>query len=148
MKHTWLISVTLIFSLASTLVLADPASKESVKTLMEKTGAGNLGVQMIDQLIPALQKLVPDAPENFWIDVRAEMNADAIVELVIPVYQRHFNEEDIKSINAFYDTEVGQKLIRVQPAIMQESMLIGRQWGEETARNVIEKYKAQSQAKP
>ena len=41
-----------------------------------------------------------------------------------------------------------KKLIKVQPAIMQESMMIGQQWGQNIAREVLEKYKAQANNKP
>ena len=103
---------------------------------------------MMNQMLPALKKMIPDAPEKFWADVMAEFNADQIVELIIPVYQKHLTEQDVKEINAFYNSAAGKKLISVQPAIMQESMVLGQQWGQETARNVLNKYKAQTQKKP
>ncbi|MCP4274395.1 MAG: DUF2059 domain-containing protein [Gammaproteobacteria bacterium] len=145
MKYNWLACLFLTISLASISAVAETASKKSVKMLMERTGAGNMGVQMMNQMLPALKKMVPDAPEKFWTDVMAEMNANQIIELVIPVYQKHLTEQDIKEIIAFYNSAAGKKLIRVQPAIMQESMALGQQWGQETARNVINKYKAQSE---
>ena len=146
MKHPWLIFLALALSLTSPLALAGPASKESVSRLMHKTGAGNMGVQVFQQMLPALKKMVPDAPEDFWAEVMSEVDANTIVELVIPVYQKYLTEQDIRAINAFYDSEAGKKLIEVQPAIMQESMLIGQQWGKEVARGVIEKYRTRTGA--
>ena len=70
----------------------------------------------------------------------AEVDADEMIEMVIPIYQKYLTEEDIQAINAFYNTPEGKKLIRVQPAIVQESVQAGQQWGEELARRVIEKY--------
>lgn len=145
MKFNSLACLFLIFSLTSISAIAEPASKQSVKMLMERTGAGNMGVQMMNQMLPALKKMVPNAPEKFWTDVLAEMNADQIVEMIIPVYQKHLTEQDITEINAFYNTSAGKKLIRAQPAIMQESMMLGQKWGQETARKVINKYKAQAE---
>lgn len=143
MKSQLLACLFLTFSLASIPAVAEQASKQSVKTLMERTGAGNMGVQMMNQMLPVLKTMIPNAPEQFWIDVMAEMNANQIIELVIPVYQKYLTEQDIKEINNFYNTAAGKKLISVQPAIMQESMMLGQQWGEETARNIINKYKSQ-----
>jgi len=148
MKNNCLVCLILTLSFTSMSVASEQASKESVMILMERTGAGDLGVQMMKQMLPVLKEMVPEAPEKFWDDVLKEMNADQIIELVIPVYQKHLTEEDIKGINAFYDTAAGKNLIRVQPEIMQESMVLGRQWGEEIARKIVNKYKAQSETKP
>jgi len=143
MKYNWLVSLSLIVFLTATPTFGEPASKESVKKLMERTGSGNLGVQMMKQMLPSLKKMIPKAPEKFWADMMKEMNAEQVVNLVIPVYQKHFSEEDIREINDFYDTAAGQKMIRVLPQIMQESMVIGQQWGQQLARDILEKYKAQ-----
>ena len=107
---------------------------------MESTGAGEVGVQVINQMLPAMKQLVPNAPEEFWQDFMAEINADEMIDLVIPIYQKYLTEEDIQAINAFYNTPEGKKLIRVQPLIIQESMQVGQQWGEEIARKVIKRY--------
>jgi len=143
MKYT-LLGLFLSCLLTSTSVSAEPASKESIKILMEKTGAGDLGVQMMNQMIPALKNAIPEAPDKFWTDVMGEINANEIVELVIPLYQKHLTEEDIKEINAFYDTPAGKKLIQTQPIIIQESFEVGQQWGQKIAKEIVEKYKAQS----
>jgi len=145
MKLYLLIFLFLTFSLSSTSALAEKASKESIKLLMERTGTGNLGMQMMNQMIPALKKTIPDAPEKFWADILKEIDANQIIEMVIPVYQKYFSAQDILELNSFYNTAVGKKLIKVQPAIMQESMAMGQQWGQEVAHNVIQKYKKQSE---
>lgn len=148
MKKIWskFLFFTLIFS--SMTVLAEPASKESIRVMMDKTGAGDMGVQMMNQMLPALKQMLPNAPETFWVDIMAEMNANDIIEMVIPVYQKYLTDEDVQQINSFYDTDAGKKLIRVQPAIMQESMELGQQWGQEVARGVLVKYQESSPKQP
>lgn len=146
MKYNCLVSLILVLFFSSMNAFAEPASKESVKALMERTGSGKLGVQMMKQMLPSLKKMIPDAPEEFWANMIKEMNAEEVVELVIPVYQKHFTEEDIREINTFYDTAAGKKMIRVLPEIMQESMVIGQQWGQKIARDILNKYKARTEA--
>ncbi len=136
-KYLSLIIVSIFFSMP---VLSEPATSKSIKQLMVKTGAGNMSVQMMNQMIPALRRMIPDAPDKFWKDVMAEVNPDSMENMVIPIYQKHFSEKDIKAINAFYDTPAGKKFIRVQPAIMQESMAVGQQWGKQLARKILDKY--------
>ncbi len=146
MKKTFILLILALSFFSIQLAIAKPATKESVMTLMKKSGAGNTGNMMVEQMIPALKSMMPDAPESFWTDMKAEMNVNNVIDLIVPVYQKHLTEKDVQSINAFYDTKAGKKLIEAQPLIMQESILIGQQWGQEIARNIIEKYKARLQA--
>lgn len=126
---------------------SEQASAQSVKNLMNKTGAGNLSMQMMGQMIPALKNMLPDASETFWEDVMKEIDADGIVDLVIPIYQKYLTEADVTALNAFYDTPAGKKMVSVQPAIMQESMSIGQAWGQKIAQDVMQKYKEQESKK-
>jgi len=142
MKHYFAIIITfIIFSLTS--AYAETASPTSVKDLLNKTGSGQMGVQAMQQMLPALKKMVPDAPEKFWQDFMAEVSPNDLVNMVIPIYQKHLTQKEIHDINAFYDTPAGKKLIRVQPYIVQESMAAGQIWGQNIAQKVITKYKKQ-----
>ena len=140
--------IALIFTLLM-LVLpsayAEKSSSENVKKLLNKTGAGQMGIQAMNQMLPALKKMIPDAPEKFWQDFMSEVKPNDLVDMVIPIYQKHLTEKEIKAINAFYDTPAGRKLIQVQPYIVQESMAAGQQWGQKIAQKVITKYKSQKQ---
>ncbi len=138
--------IALFFSalFISTLVFAEPASQKSIVTLMEKTGAGDMGIQMMNLMLPSFKKNMPDVPEKFWTDIMSEIDANQIIELVIPVYQKHLSEDEIQAIITFYDTPEGKKFIKVQPVIMQESYVIGQQWGKKIAMQIVEKYKTQT----
>ncbi len=128
-------------------IQAKPASPESIKALMQLTGSGQMGMQMMNQLLPALKGMIPDAPKSFWDDVMADVNADEMENMVIPIYQKYLSESDIQAINSFYQTEAGEKLIRVQPLIMQESVALGQQWGQKIAQQALLKYQRQYQEK-
>lgn len=128
----------------SNLSFAEQASAESVKQLMQKTGAGELGIQAMKQMLPALKNIIPDAPESFWTDYMAEFNPEDLVEMTVPIYQKYLTEEEVQALNAFYDTPAGKKLIKVQPLIMQESMMAGQQWGQTVAQDVMQKYQSQT----
>lgn len=143
MRITKYIGLFTFLSLLSISAVAEQASAQSVKKLMDKTGAGNLSMQMMEQMIPALKNMLPNAPETFWEDVMKEIDADGIIGLVIPIYQKYLTEEDVTALNSFYDTSAGKKMVSVQPAIMQESMSIGQAWGQKIAQGVMQKYKEQ-----
>ena len=148
MYRYWSISLLFIALLISMPAFSKPASQENIRKLVELTGAGDMGVQMMNQMIPTLKQMIPDAPETFWTDVMSEVDGNQIIELVIPVYQKYLSEEDVNAINAFYNTPAGKNLIQVQPAIIRESMMLGQEWGEGIAQKVITKYQAQAEKQP
>jgi hypothetical protein len=47
---------------------------------------------------------------------------DAIIDDLIPVYQKHLTRTDISAMNVFYASPTGQKLLREMPAMTSESM--------------------------
>lgn len=130
----------LICLLLSGFTSAEQASPESIKALLKATGSGDLGVQVLNQMVPALKKMIPDAPETFWTDFMSEVDASDLEDLVVPIYQKYLTTSDIEEINRFYQTQAGKKMIRVQPAIMQESMAVGQLWGQELAQKVLMRY--------
>lgn len=140
MKGILLVSLSLLAISTPVSVLAEPAKASSVKELMELTGAGNMAVQMMNQMVPALKTMAPDAPESFWQDFMASVDPSDLENKMIPVYQKYLTEADLQQINAFYASETGKKLIKYQPAIIQESMQIGQEWGQELGMKVMMKY--------
>ena len=136
-----LCAVLLGLSIAFSSV-AEQAKKESVDKLMQLTGAGDLSTQMMNQMLPAMQKMIPDAPAAFWITFKQEMDAKELMDAIVPVYQKQLSEEDIQAILSFYATPAGKKLISAQPAIMQESMMIGQQWGQQVFMRAKQKFDA------
>lgn len=121
---------------------ANPAKAKKIKLLMETTGSGKLGVQMMDQMLSALKEQYPTVDKSFWDEFLKESKAEDIIELIIPVYDKYFTEADIDAMLVFYNTPVGKKTIATMPFIMKESMEIGEVWGTGIAEKVLAKLKA------
>jgi len=48
---------------------------------------------------------------------------------LIPVYKKHFTQEEVKDIIAFYETLAGKKLAEKSPLIAVDSMQSSQAWG-------------------
>jgi uncharacterized protein len=59
-----------------------------------------------------------------------------VTEMTAPHYAEAFTVAEIKQITAFYQSDIGKKLVKEQPAIMQKSMVQGMQWGQKIGREV------------
>lgn len=136
---------SLIILFISSTAYGEKASEQSIRELMQSTGSGDLGVQVMNQLLPALKQMTPDAPEKFWQDFMDEVDANELLEMTIPIYQKYLTQEDIAILNEFYGSPTGKKMIKIQPSIMQESISVGQAWGQQLSQKVIETYKAQKE---
>lgn len=62
---------------------------------------------------------------------------------MIAIYSKHYTNEDIKGMIAFYQTPLGKKLISILPKITQESIEVSQQYGIKAARRAIQKLEAE-----
>jgi uncharacterized protein len=129
---------------------ADSEKVADIHKLLNLSGSGKIGVQVVAQMIPALQKALPTVPQDFWDDFQKEIHPEELEELIVPIYDKHFSHEDIKKLIAFYESPIGKKLAGELPSISQESMQAGQQWGRQIAQKAIkevqEKQQQQQQA--
>ena len=119
----------------------DPAKLADIHRLFELTGAANLGTQMMDNMSknvkPLMTKSLPpgDYREkliDLWFErFRSKFNPDAILNMAIPVYDKHLTREDIRGLIEFYQTPLGQKAIHELPAIQTELFESGSKLGQE-----------------
>jgi len=131
-----LISTTLAFS-------QDNASyKSSLKKMIQVSGSEVAYKGIVNQMITMFKQQQSNVPAEFWNEFSAEMNRDAVgqlVEMLTPIYQKHLTESDIQSVISFYETPVGRKFAEKTPLITQESMQAGQEWGKQIGERVMEK---------
>ena len=111
-------------------------------------------MQMADQfkaIMPSIMKsLKPAIVQN---RPQVERDYDAIMPLMLEgmnarlsevldkiaaLYARTFSAGELRELVAFYRGPAGQKFVRSQSGLMQESMAIGQQFGQSVARDMQE----------
>lgn len=100
-----------------------------IKTLLALTKAGELAAQMMQELIQNYRQNLPQVPDAFWLGFARKVNTEELVNMLVPIYDRHLTGSDIAALIEFFQSPAGQKLVSVQPEIMKESMQAGREWG-------------------
>ncbi len=68
------------------------------------------------------QAILAQAPEDKREKLKGMLQVDKIVDLVIPVYEKHFTEEDLRKLVEFYRSPTGTKFLAVTPTILQETV--------------------------
>jgi hypothetical protein len=93
---------------------------ESMKRIM-KQGAE----QTFREKVPNPTAKQLEALHGMFDDMLDSLSQDDMINAFIPIYQRHLTKTDIEETIRFYSSPVGQKLLREQPQIVQESMRAG-----------------------
>ena len=115
------------------------AKMQDIRKLMNLTGGGDIGKQVIEQMLETFKQSNPDIPASFWDEFMKEVDPNQLIELNVPIYDKHLSHEDIKGIIAFYESPVGKKFIQALPQIVQESYAAGQQWGYSVGTKLREK---------
>ncbi|WP_319478563.1 DUF2059 domain-containing protein [Marispirochaeta aestuarii] len=121
--------VILLFSLLSFASLFGQSKEDDIVRLMEMTGSADMGIQVMQNMIVQFKQILPEVPEDYWDQFMARVNPEDMIDLIVPIYDKHFTHEEITDIISFYETPTGKKLIQEMPAISQESMSAGQAWG-------------------
>jgi hypothetical protein len=113
--------------------------RQEVEKMLQLTGMQKLVDQLLAQLITTFKTQIPDVPATFWTKFQEKLDTRELIEKIIPLYDKYYSLEDLKAINAFYSSAAGKKILSTLPQIMQESMKIGREWGEKVGKQAGER---------
>jgi hypothetical protein len=88
------------------------------------------------QLLTQLKAGFPSISEEQWREFEAELKPSEIIGIAIGIYDKHFTHEEIKELLKFYESPLGKKTIKELPAITQEVLREGEEWGKRIAARI------------
>ena len=136
---TLLLSSYLLSAQGTAVPATESPKIKNIRKMLALTGSGKLGVQVMEQMIASFKSHYPNVDSSFWTDFMKEVRPEDLVNMVIPVYDRNFTDEEIEGMIVFYSSPIGQKVLAKLPIVMQESMQIGQAWGQELGKKVLQK---------
>ena len=77
--------------------------QKDIRKLLKITGSGELGTQVMGQMIGNMKKAMPQVPEKFWADFMKEVHTDELVDMIVPVYDRNLTQDDVTELIHFYE---------------------------------------------
>jgi uncharacterized protein len=128
------------FCLVTIFAQAQQATEATVRELLTATGSADMGKKMLDNMFAMFRKDMKDSKaDSFFERMAAEINMNTLVEMIVPVYQKHYTEDELRAVIGFYKTPNGKKMLEKSPLVLQESMEIGQKWGREIAEKVMDR---------
>jgi uncharacterized protein len=142
MKHSFRFLVIILFAISTALAQQPspsdaPASKEEVEKLFEVMQVHQQMRQVMDAMMKQqtamihemLKKRYPQTSadriaraDQLIADTMKDMPMDAMLDDMIPIYQKHFSKTDIEAMTTFYGSPTGQKMMQEMPVLTTEAM--------------------------
>ena len=105
-----------------------------IRQLLDVLHAADLMVGAMEANIPAQRAASAAAgiPPVFWDRLLAAARArrGELLDALVRVYARAYDLSELEGLVAFYKSPLGQRVIALQPGLLQESTEAGQVWGE------------------
>jgi hypothetical protein len=129
----------------------NPQKAARIRELMDVTGAKNMGQQLIEAGMEQFRSSVldsrPDNPrakqfvEAFVTRFQKHFDADSLNERVIPIYDKYLTTEDLEGLLDYYQSTLGQRMLKVLPEVTRESQEAGFALGKKAAQETMDELK-------
>jgi len=124
----------------------DPAKDAAIRHLMDITETSKLGDNIATYLKGQVRDGVGRAigPEKvdafmgtFDRKFSATSPAAAVTDAMVPIYAKAFSMEDIQSLIQFYESPLGQRVVKALPDVVQQSQMAGVQIEQTSALKIL-----------
>ena len=130
-----------------TLEKPDPAKEAAIRHLMDITQTSKLGdniTNAITQQVHAVMSRTIQDPDQLqkFMDAFAQKftsaaPSSAVTDAEIPIYSHYFTMEDIEGLIKFYESPLGQRVVKNLPEVVQNTQQTGVQIDQKAALDVL-----------
>jgi len=124
----------------------DPAKDAAIRHLMDITETSKLGDNIATYLKGQVHDGVgraigPEKVDAFMGTFNRKFSATspttAVTDAMVPIYAKAFSMEDIQGLIQFYESPLGQRVVKALPDVVQQSQMAGVQIEQASALKVL-----------
>jgi len=94
---------------------------------------------MADMIQPMIQQIGINAPRTFYVSFFGRYNImEDYYNIIIPLYDKYFTQNDINEMLRFYQTPTGKKALETLGPMMSEGMPLITKWSERITPLLLE----------
>jgi uncharacterized protein len=125
----------------------DPAKEAAIRRLLDVTDTSKIGDHLSGaismQVRSAMSRTLEDARlQKFMVDFdqkfHARLPSGQVTDRLVPIYAQHFSKEDIQGLVQFYESPLGQRVVKTLPEVVQESQNAGMKLEQEAAMAILQ----------
>jgi uncharacterized protein len=118
-------------------VSAETQNKEAdIRKLISVAGSEDILRQTLPKMVAQMKLAMPQVPDEAWHELEKPETIKKLVDLYVPIYEKHFTHDEIRGMLNFYETPLGKKMVTTMPLVLQESMDAGNRWGIDLAKRI------------
>jgi hypothetical protein len=124
----------------------DPAKEAAIRHLLDVTGESkegeNINTGMTGRVHDVMSRALPADQLPKFMDTFSQRFAagappSAVTDAVVKIYAQHFSLEDIQGITKFYESPVGQRMVKEMPDVVRDSQDAGMQMDQKVVIAVL-----------
>ena len=134
----------------------DPQKDADIRSLLELIGARDMIQEAANNSTEQYrQRLISLAPNDdkaqesigsYLAVFQKKFDGDALADQLVTIYDKHYTDEEIKSLLQFYGSPLGQKVAAEMPKISKEIQLADRGLTNQAAKEAWQEFHAQNSA--
>ena len=118
--------LAITFLALGVLTNAQSSKELKIAELLETMGSTQAMKTSFEYMINYYKQNNPQISSEYWDNSLKHVDYNELVQKLVPVYSKHFTEQEIVDLLKFYNTSTGKKMIEKTPTILEESMEIGK----------------------
>jgi uncharacterized protein len=134
MRTRTLLAVPLLLACLSAAPRREPSP---ARRMLELSDTRALARQLVDRIVQQVRPDMPRVPGTFWDEFARGVDPDRLVDELVPVYEKHFTQDELAELVRFYESPVGRKLVEVQPQLNRDSLGAGQRFGTAITKELM-----------
>jgi hypothetical protein len=150
LRHSWMVAVLLLVSLGAAPAQVPPAAPNAAATAAARSLVTTM--KLADQfkaIMPVILQGLKPAIVQGRPEVERDLDAmmpklleafspyyNQMIDGIVSVYATNFTADELREIEAFYNTSTGQKMLLKTQTVMQQSMQVGQLFGQKAAEDL------------
>lgn len=130
----------------ATAATIDPAKEAAIRHLMDITDTSKLGDNMAEYISNQVQRFMSQSMDQTTLPkFMAAFNqkfasvapSKKVTDAMVPIYDKAFSKADIDALVQFYESPLGQHVVKVLPQVVEQSQDAAQKMDQEAALNVL-----------
>jgi len=123
--------------------------EDSIRHFISISGGNVMGKEMLKGLLNLhflqMRRNHPELSDKVIDDMRAifeeEADIDKLIDKFVPIYAKHYTQEEIEQMTAFFESPVGQKMAIQSRPVTMECFEASKEWGRDLKRKAMPQIK-------
>lgn len=140
-QHTLMVFLLLSLLNVTQVKAVNNTYEEDLKYLFQINGSETSFKESIQAMFVHMKSQESDVPVEYWKEAEIEYmhsSVNELIQMLIPIYKKNLNHEDVKAMIVFYESEAGKRIANKVPNISIDTMHASMSWAQTVAMRIKE----------